>query len=512
VTLAPFSTRHAAAGIVCTVDALAAEAGVAALRAGGCAIDAAVAGGAVLAVTHQHQCGLGGDLLALVHQPGDERPHALNASGRAGSGADPQRLLDAGHDRMPTTGEPACAPVPGCVDGWVALHERFGRLSLEELLEPARRYAAEGFAASESLAAAVQQLVGVPGTEDFTARGPLRAGHVIRRPGVARALATVARDGRGGFYEGEFGQGLLALGNGEYTTADLARRQADWMEPLGLDAFGRRLWSLPPNSQGYVLLRSAAIASTLSLPEPEDPAWAHLLIEALQEAEADRDLVWHEGAAGQELIAPERIAAMRTRISTARTRGIGQAPVPGGTVSLCAVDTDRMAVSMLQSNFIGWGTMLFVPGLGIALHNRGSSFSLQPGHPAEYGPGRRPPHTLAPALLTDPNGSAEATLATRGGHIQPQVLLQLLARVYMSSQTPAQAVAAGRWALGGDQVLLEGHTPEKWFDGLIARGHRVLRREPFREEFGQAQLIVVQGDHLAAASDPRSSTWAAAPV
>jgi gamma-glutamyltranspeptidase / glutathione hydrolase len=512
MTLAPFSTRHAAAGIVCTVDALAAQAGVAALRAGGCAVDAAIAAGAVLAVTHQHQCGLGGDLLALVHRQGDERPYALNASGRAGSGADPQRLRDAGHERMPATGEPACAPVPGCVDGWVALHDRFGRLSLEELLEPARRYAADGFAASEPLAAAVQLLEGVPGTEDFTAHGPLRAGQVVRRPGVARALEAVARDGRRGFYEGEFGQKLLALGNGEYTNVDLARRSADWVGPLGLGAFGRRLWSLPPNSQGFLLLRSAAIASTLSLPEPEDPAWAHLLIEALREAAADRDLAWHEGSDGEELIAPERIGAMRARISTRRAHHPAQAAVPGGTVSLCAVDAERMAVSMLQSNFVGWGAMLFVPGLGIALHNRGSSFSLQPGHPAEYGPGRRPPHTLAPAVMTGANGSAEAALATRGGHIQPQVLLQLLARVYMHSELPARAVAAGRWALGGEQVLLEGHAPEKWFDGLIARGHRVLRLEPFQEGFGQAQLIVVQGDHLAAASDPRSATWAAAPL
>ena len=220
----------------------------------------------------------------------------------------------------------------------------------------------------------------------------------------------------------------------------------------------------------------------------------------------------HDASDGEQLIDAERIGAMRARISMRRTRRTAQAAVPGDTVSLCAVDADRMAVSMLQSNFVGWGAMLFLPRLGIALHNRGFSFSLQPGHPAEYGPGRRPPHTLAPVLVTDANGSVEAALATRGGHLQPQVLLQLLARVYMSSEPPAQAVAAGRWALGGDQVLLEGHAPEKWFDGLIARGHRVLRLDPFQEAFGQAQLIVVEGDHLAAASDPRSVTWAAAPL
>jgi gamma-glutamyltranspeptidase/glutathione hydrolase len=156
--------------------------------------------------------------------------------------------------------------------------------------------------------------------------------------------------------------------------------------------------------------------------------------------------------------------------------------------------------------------MLFVPGVGVALHNRGSSFSLLPGHPAEYAPGRRPPHTLTPALATGPGGSLDAVLATRGGHIQPQVLLQLLARLYRASQAPADAVAAGRWALIGDQVMLEGHAPDRWFDGLIARGHRVVRRPSFQEEFGQGQLIIRSGDHLAAASDPRSATWAAVPL
>jgi len=160
--LVPFSTRFAAEAMVCTVDSLAAEAGIGALRVGGCAVDAGIAAGAVLAVTHQHQCGLGGDLLALVHEQGLEAPWALNASGRAGSGADPERLRSAGHRSMPSSDDIACVPVPGCVDGWVALHERFGRLPLESLLEPAQRLAAGGFAASDSLAAASRLLAGVP--------------------------------------------------------------------------------------------------------------------------------------------------------------------------------------------------------------------------------------------------------------------------------------------------------------------------------------------------------------
>jgi gamma-glutamyltranspeptidase/glutathione hydrolase len=507
VSLAPYSTRYAAEAIVCTVDNLAAQAGVEMLRSGGCAVDAAIAAGAVLAVTQQHQCGLGGDLLALVHCPGNESPSALYAGGRAGSGADPQRLRAAGYEHMPAGRDRGCAPVPGCVDGWVALHERFGRLPLEVLLAPARSHAGSGFSASQAVADAARLLSGVAYAGDFTAGGPLVAGQIVRRPGVARALEAIARAGRRGFYEGEFGEALLESGDGEYSAADLVRVQADWVKPLGIDAFGQRLWSLPPGSQGYLLLRSAAIASGLELPEPEHPDWAHLLIESSREAAADRDATWHEASDGQTLIAQEVIAAMRARI-TSRAGAGAPGAVPGGTVSLCVVDRDRMAVSMLQSNFASWGSLRFVAGVRVALHNRGSCFSLQPGHPAEYGPGRRPPHTLAPALLTNSHGSLEATLATRGGHIQPQILLQLLARLYAGSETPAQAMAAGRWAHSSDGVLLEGQAPANWSDGLCARGHRVQRRPPFQDEFGHAQVIVSDGDHLAAASDPRSPTWA----
>jgi gamma-glutamyltranspeptidase/glutathione hydrolase len=198
---------------------------------------------------------------------------------------------------------------------------------------------------------------------------------------------------------------------------------------------------------------------------------------------------------------------MRARITDRRSPRAAPAAVQGGTVSLCVADGERMAVSMLQSNFRGWGSMLFLEGIGVPLHNRGSSFSLKPGHPAEYGAGRRPPHTLAPALLTDPAGSFRAALATRGGDLQPQVLLQLLARVYAASESPADALAAGRWAIAGDEVLLEGQTSARWFDGLAARGHRVTRHGPFQSQFGHAQLIIDRGDHLAAASDPRSETW-----
>src|SRR3954454_21475533 len=223
---APFTSRFAPSGMVCAVDHLAAQAGLAMLRSGGSAADAAVATSAALAVTTQHMCGMGGDLFALVHSPGDDAPAALNASGRAGSGADPDRLRNEGHRVMPASGDIRAVPVPGCVDGWLALHDRFGRLPLSDVLAPAAGYAADGFAAAPFLAWTASMVADLPGGADFAAA--TAPGAVVRRPGVARALDAIVDGGRDGFYGGEFGQGLLTLGAGEYDAGDLTRNNADW--------------------------------------------------------------------------------------------------------------------------------------------------------------------------------------------------------------------------------------------------------------------------------------------
>lgn len=524
--LAPFETVRAPHGLVCSVDHLASSAGVAMLRAGGSAVDAAVAASAVLAVTSQHMCGMGGDLFALVSSPGTPVPAALNASGRAGSGADPDRLRAEGHDAVPLNGHIAATPVPGCVDGWLALHDRFGRLPLADVLEPARSYAADGFPAAPILVAAVALVANLPDAADYAAGGRLEVGAMVRRPGVARALEAVVRRGRAGFYEGEFGEGLLRLGGGEFNEDDLRRSQADWVEPIAADAFGRRLWTIPPNSQGYLTLSGAWIASGLDLPaDPDDPRWAHLLIESARQAGFDRVDVLHEHADGPALVSPERLAPRQAAIADRRAADLGAEPQPrgGGTIFLCAVDDDGMGVSLIQSNAKGWGSGLVEPNTRIFLQNRGIGFSLEPGHPAEYGPGRRPPHTLAPALVTDASGALDMVLGTMGGDGQPQTLLQLLARILHAGQSPGEAMAAGRWTLAGGRgggfdtwhrrgrvrVVLEGHAPASWHEGLAARGHAVEGAPAFAHEFGHAHVIRVADGHLAGASDPRALTGAA---
>jgi gamma-glutamyltranspeptidase/glutathione hydrolase len=521
----PTSTCRAAHGMVCAVDHLAAQAGIGMLRLGGTAADAAVAASAVLAVTTQHMCGMGGDLLAVVVSPG-QPPLALNASGRAGSGADPDGLRADGHMVMPPRGDIRSVTIPGCVDGWLALHQRFGRLPLADVLGPALDYASQGFPASPTLAVAVAGIAHLPDAADYTCGGAVKAGTIIRRPGAARALAAIVAEGRAGFYQGEFGQGLMGLGAGEFSPSDLARQQADWLGALGGDGFGYRLWTVPPNSQGYLTLAGAWIASGLDLPaDPGDAGWAHLLIEAARQAAHDRLEVLHEAADGASLVDPVRLAPRLAAIDPQHAAKLGDIYAEGGTIALTAVDEGRLGICVVQSNAAGFGSHLVVPGVRIFLQNRGIGFSLEPGHRCEYRPGRRPAHTLCPTAVTRPDGSLAGVLGTMGGDSQPQILLQLLARWLVGREAPGDAVAAGRWAMavageGGGfdtwrrrgvvRILLEGHAPAGWRHGLTARGHAVVDQPPFSHGFGHAQLIAVDGDHLAGGSDPRPRFGAAA--
>ncbi len=522
------TTTWAPVGMVAAADNLAASAGVAALRAGGSAVDAAVAAAAVLAVTNQHQCGLGGDMFALVHRPG-QPVAALCAAGRAGSGADAGGPRREGLDRLPLRGDVRTVTVPGCVDGWVELHGRFGRLPLARVLESATAYADRGFPASRLLAYTAPDILRLDGADDYraaaTADGTrLAVGALVRRPGVAAALDAIASGGRDGFYLGPFGDGLIELGGGLFAPEDLALTQADWVTPVRVPAWGHDLWTTPPPSQGYLTLAGAWISEGLPLPdEPDDPAWPHLLAEAARVAGTDRRAVLFEAADGDALLAPERLAPRRAVIDPRRRGGRAPLASAGGTTVCCAVDGERMGVTLIQSNASAWGAHIVEPTTRVFLHDRGIGFSLEAGHPAELAPGRRPPHTLAPALVTASDGSLRAVLGTMGGDSQPQVLLQLLARWLRHGQPPGRAVAAPRWVLGGAGsfrtwdgdgpgfIAIEAHAERGWEEGLAGRGHEVQRSpSPVDHRFGHAQMIeVVDTDVLCGVADPRALDGAA---
>lgn len=512
--------------MVCSVDHLASSAGVEVLAQGGTAADAAIATSAVLTVTTPHMCGMGGDLFALIHLPDEPgMPEVLDAAGRAGSGADADALRAEGHTVMPFTGDVRTATVPGCVDGWVALHERHGRLPLADVLAPALRLAGDGFPASPLLVFTLDRLAGVEGCDELTTIRPGVGGRVTR-PELARTLTAVALGGREAFYEGAFGAALLDVGRGLYTEDDLATSQALWRDPVGRRVWGHDVWTVPPVSQGYLSVLSAAIVEHLAgddLPAPDTPEWAHLMVEATRLAAHDRPAVLFDGASGAALLTDDVVAAKAAGFSPGARADVGAPAAGGGTIYLCAVDGEGMGVSLIQSNASGYGCHVAVPGTGILLHNRGIGFTLEEGHPAEYGPGRKPPHTLSPALVTRADGSLRQVIGTMGGDSQPHVVLQLLARTLVHDEEPGAALEAPRFVLSSgtgqgfdtwttpDQVVrVEAHAPDAWDAGLVERGHRVERAALDPAGFGHAHVIQLEPDGMrAGAADVRSVIGAA---
>ena len=517
-TNAPYATRHSTQGMVCSIDHLASGAGIEVMRQGGNAADAAVATSAVLAVTSQHMCGMGGDLWALIHFEDGQPPLALNASGRAGSGANPDTLRRDGLLEMPFHKDPRSIPVPGCVDGWVAINTKLGNLNLAKVLAPAISLAFNGFPISSQCATACRLLKNVANADDYMRHGLPSTGDLITRPGVARTLEAIAENGRRAFYEGQVGKSLIEFGMGEYSEDDLVRNQSDWVNPISIEAWGHRVWTVPPNSQGYLTLAAAWISSQLDLPEdPDNPLYTHLLSEAVRQSGYDRPEVLHEFADPEKLLSLERLNPRVAAISKRSVSNTASGISNGDTIYLNAVDSNRMAVSLIQSNASGWGALQFLPESKISLHNRGLGFSTQKGHNAEYGPGRRPPHTLAPALVQRLDGSIRAVLGTMGGDSQPQIVLQLLARLLHSKQEPGDAIAAARWRFAGnnqsgfhtwadasDLVLqLEGHNTVD-ASALQRLGHDIEYLGEYDSAFGHAHLIEVQENILAGAADPRA--------
>jgi gamma-glutamyltranspeptidase/glutathione hydrolase len=482
----------------------------------------------------------------MVSVPGSP-PEALLSIGRAGAGSDPARMRSEGMATMPLRGDIRSVQVPGAVDGWLALHERHGRLSLERVLAPAIELAEDGFPASIMLAFATHLVHGLPGTGELCPDGPLDVGHRVRVPGIGRTLRAVARGGRDAFYGGEFGRGLLDLGAGHFAPEDFGESLAQWCEPLRLGAWGHDLWTMPPPSQGYLSLAGAAVAERAGLgTEPDDPRWAHLLVETWRAVGHDRPEVLYDGADGAALLGPERLERAAARVSAARVArpdvafpGASTSPGAAGaagvarlgdgdTTHLCALDADGLGVSLTQSNALDFGSHLVEPATGVFLHNRGVGFSLVEGHPAEVGPGRRPPHTLSPMLVTSPDGRLTHLVGAMGGDAQPQIISQLLARLLLAGQDPATAISAARLALDapsaepfrlwwGDDltVLVEAHAPAGWRPGLEERGHRVRAISAFDPvAVGCAQIIATEhepddGRLMVAASDPRSPEGAA---
>lgn len=491
---------------------------------GGNAVDAAIAANAVQGVVAPETCGIGGDLFALVLGLNDPEPITLNSSGRAGSRAAElaDDLRTAGVTEIPQD-HPAAVTVPGCVDGWLALNERFGRLDLATVLTPAIRLARGGFAANQELAAAFaarREQFSAAAPEMYPDGQPPLASARIQRPTLARTLERIAAEGRDALYSGEVGRAISEALDGSLSPDDLGRSQAEWVDPLSAEVLGMTGWTIPPNSQGYISLLSLAVLEAIGVPEPEDPSLWHAVIESYRLAAADRDDVLADPESIEisavDLLGDTRVASLADRYDPNRaTDPTSPPPAAGGTAYMTVLDGEGLGISLIQSNFHGIGSGFAVPAGGFILHDRGRGFDLRPGHPNELSPGRRPLHTLSPTVWRDASGST-SLLGTRGGFMQPQLIVQMAVSAFGFGLEPSISQASPRWMVplpGPTQssVEVEPGTPEDVIEALEERGHAVHRHEIPQAGWGPVSVIRSRPDGLArGAADPRVDTASAA--
>jgi len=488
--------------MVATSQPLAVEAGVEALRAGGSAVDAAIAANATLAVVEPMSCGPGGDLFSLVWDAAAGRLVGLNGSGRAPARATIGVFHDRGLDRVPLRG-PLSWTVPGCVDGWARLHARFGRLPWSTLFDAAIRAASAGFGVTPVIAglwrAAESLLADNPeSAATFLPSGhaPL-AGDTVRNPDLADSLRAMARGGPDVVYRGDLGRDLVAGGErvgSLLTRDDLAAHASEWVEPLSLRFRDVDVWELPPNTQGIVVLEMLNILSgyDLAAMRPDSPEYLHLWIEAKKLAYENRAR-WigdstDGGSSVAGLLAPEHGRRQRERIDPDRAAVEVQASDDPAsvcdTVYITAVDRDRNACSLIQSVFHGFGSGVTPIGLGFVMQNRGALFSLDPRHPNALRPGKRPFHTIIPAMVTR-GGRPLFCFGVMGGDMQPQGQVQVLLNLLAHGMDPQEAGDAPRVRHDGSStptgdVMRDGgvvHLEPELGDGIAAalraKGHHV---------------------------------------
>jgi gamma-glutamyltranspeptidase/glutathione hydrolase len=532
---------YAPRGAVATSQPLAASAGLAVLRRGGNAVDAAIATAVALTVVQPGSNDIGGDLFALVWD--GRAVHGLNASGRS-----PGALtLDLVRERgVETVAAPALGgaqagasevmpargwlpvTVPGAPAGWRDLHERFGSLPFADLFTDAIGYAEHGYPVSPAVAAGWDRAArllhaGLSGPEFaewsrvFTPGGRApRAGERWRNPDAARSLRLIADSRAEAFYRGEIASAMVdfaAATGGLLAAEDLDKHTSTWVEPISTGYRDCEVWEIPPNGQGL-----AALAA-LNILEGYDPAAGkleerlHRQIEAMKLGFADA----HAYVADPDFVAAP-VSALLDKAYAARRRALigdrAMVPAPGdpmrgGTVYLCAADADGMMVSLIQSNYMGFGSHVVVPGTGFNLQNRGAGFAMRPDHPNVVAPGKRPFHTIIPGFLTR-GGAAVGPFGVMGGHMQPQGHVQLVLSTVDDGLDPQEALGRPRWYWhAGTEVRVEpgmvaDDAGRAAVDGLRRRGHEVTVADPGGFGYGQAIWRLPDGAGYVAGSEPRA--------
>jgi len=524
------SEAIAAHGMVATSQPLATEVGVDILKQGGHVIDAAIAANAMLGLVEPMSCGLGGDLFAIVWDAQTNALHGFNGSGRAPQAMTRDLFSSRGLDRIPERG-PLSWTVPGCVDGWFALHKRFGRLPIKQLLAPTIAYAESGFPVTPVIArmwkTAEERLRADPGAATFLVgdRAP-EVGEVFRNPDLARSLREICATGRDAFYCGKISEQIAACAErvgGLLAPEDLALHRSTWDDPVSMTYRGYDIWELPPNGQGIAALQMLGILEgfDVSSMARDGAELLHLQIEAKKRAYEDRARYYADpefadvpvdGLISKPYAAQRRRQILQSHAALRVPAGDPRLQL-GDTVYLTAVDSERNAVSLIQSIYYDFGSGIVPPGTGFALQNRGNLFHLDANHPNGLEPGKRPFHTIVPAFVTR-EGKPLFSFGVMGGDMQPQGHVQILLNRLDFGMDVQAAGDAPRWRhVGsstptGDQmndggtVWLERGFPQASIDGLRAKGHQVQIRAT---GFGGYQGIWIDEETgmLRGGSEPR---------
>jgi len=518
-----FATRSeviARNGMAATSHPLATAIAIDILKQGGNAVDAAIAANAALGLMEPTGCGIGGDLFAMVWWNRDGKLHGLNASGRSPRALSLEILHKRGFDTMPTDG-PLSVTVPGCVDGWFALHERFGSLSMQKLLQPAIDHAQNGFPVTEVIAsgwqASVAKLKGWPGfMEVFSLNGRApQKGDIFRNPALAQTYDRIAQQGREAFYDGDIARGIEAYmkqHGGYLRLRDFQDHRSDWVEPQSTTYRGHEVWELPPNGQGIAVLQMLNILEGYDIERMGfgSADYLHTFIEAKKIVYADRARFYADPAMNRiptralinKTYANERRALIQADRAAQQVEAGDPRLRKGDTIYLTVADRHGNMVSLIQSNYMGMGSGCTPEGLGFCLQNRGALFNLQPDHFNTYAPLKRPFHTIIPAFVTR-DGKPLMSFGVMGGSVQPQGQVQVLVNIIdfgMNIQEAGDAPRVvhngssqptGSVMRDGGQVYLESGFDASVIKTLRQRGHRVKTTGGY---FGGYQGIYLDRD------------------
>jgi gamma-glutamyltranspeptidase/glutathione hydrolase len=494
-------------GMVCAAQPLAVQAGIEILKQGGSAVDAAIAVNACLGLMEPTANGLGGDLFAILWDPKTKQVVGLNASGRAPLALTADKVPPDSVGTIPLY-SPYSWTVPGTCDGWFELHARYGRLPMSTVLAPAIRYAEEGFPLSpviaENWATGARRFVDKPGLKEVFlpgGRAP-REGELFKNPALARTLRLLAEKGRDAYYKGPIADAIVRFSRahgGFFAAEDFARHHSTWDTPLATDYRGYRVWELPPPGQGLAALQLLNLLENYDLKAMgrNSPDFWHLMVEAKKVAFADRARYYADPAFAQvpvQQLLSKDYAKRRTKLIDMQHAALTDQPGDVAmlnrkeTTYLCTADESGLMVSLIQSNYTGFGSGYVVPEVGFGLQNRGALFSLHKGHPNYLEPGKRPFHTIIPAFVTKDDQPLMA-FGLMGGDMQPQGHAQVMVNLVdfgMNLQEAGDAVRyhhtdssepTGTVMTDGGVLHIEDGLPAAVLDELKRRGH-VLKPEP----------------------------------